>query len=684
MTLRTPSRRLRRTATIAVLAAGSVLGAATPAVAYANSVHVNLRMLVVTDGRPNVSAITAQLDREGVPYDLVDMSRADRPVLTTAFLEGSSGGVPVARYQAVVLPHESALPPDELAALAAYEQQYGIRQADAYTWANPGVGLNFAAWTGTVDGMTATVAPAGITAGFGYLNGPIPLDDVDPAVAESFGYLATPASAAFTPLVTAPVPDHPGTAGSLLGAYAHDGREELVVTVSMNQNQTHTKVLAHGIVEWLTRGVHLGFWRNWFSLHIDDVFLPDDRWHTGANCTVGDNCNPQRDPSIEPYATPIRMVPADVDALLAWQRANGLKLDMTFNAEGSVDAGGADPLSAKLLANRAELRWLNHTYGHAYLGCVQDFGTVPWHCATDPTTGAIRWVSRADIRAQISQNTQWASAHSISLDPRELVTGEHSGLRTLPQMPVDNPNLGPALSDTGVRFIAADNSRDPAPRAVGPALTVPRYPMNIYYNVGTVAEEVDEYNWIYTSTADGGGGICEANPATSTCIAPLTPADFAGYLVPLEARIALGHVVSDDPRPHYAHQSNITEDRVLYPVLDAMLAGYRSRYAANTPLLNPRMAEISAQLRRADAWRAAVAAKRVDAYLRDGRITVVNKGGGAVEVPITAPAGTRVVTLSLLGIELLGKEYGEAYGGSRSGWSTLAFTGTQLLLRAAG
>ena len=44
--------------------------------------------------------------------------------------------------------------------------------------------------------------------------------------------------------------------------------------------------------------------------------------------------------------------------------------------------------------------------------------------------------------------------------------------------------------------------------------------MNIYYNVGTKSEMADEYNWIYTSVANGGSGICENNPL-STCIAPL-------------------------------------------------------------------------------------------------------------------------------------------------------------------
>jgi hypothetical protein len=680
MHLSDTGRRLLRWLTVACAAAAVLLGAAAPARAYATDARIDLKLLVVTDGRANVEAVTAQLDREGVPYDLVDTRRADRPIITAGYLSDTVSGRPRARYQAVVLPHESALPQAELTALAAYETRFKIRQLDAYTWAHPGVGLNFASWSGTVDGMPATVTPAARAAGFGYLTGQVRLDDVDGGVPESYAALATPgtlpAGSSFTPFVTLPVPDNPAVQAAVVGVYGHDGREEMVMTVSLNQHQTHSRVLVHGVVEWLTRGVHLGHWRNWFAVHIDDIFLPDDRWHTADNCTYGDNCPATTTPN-----APIRMTATDVDALLAWQSSNGLKLDMVFNGQGSVDAGATDALTTRLLANRTALRWVNHTYGHPHLGCVQDFTVSPWRCATDPATGQVRYVTQAEIESQISQNLTWARQKGINLNDTELVTGEHSGLRSLPQMPVDNPNLAPAFTRTGIRTVAADNSRDPQTRLVGPARTVPRHPMNIFYNVATRAEEVDEYNWIYTSEADGGSGICTANPSTSTCIEPLAgPAAFDSYLVPTEARIALGHIVSGDPRPHYAHQSNITEDRILYPVLNETLARYRAMYATSTPLVNPAMTAVAEQLRRADAWRAAIAAGRIDAYLSGGRVTIVNRTSGQLSVPASMPAGTNVVTLSILGIEIITGPYGESYGTGRSAWTAVA-AGGRLLLR---
>jgi hypothetical protein len=431
--------------------------------------------------------------------------------------------------------------------------------------------------------------------------------------------------------------------------------------------------LGHGLLTWLTQGVHLGHWRNWLSVHVDDIFLPDARWDAARNCTVGDGCPESPNPPAD-----IRMTPDDVTFLRTWQNAQGFKMELAFNGEGSIDAGPSDPLTAKLVAERAQFRWLNHTYGHSYLGCVQNFSVVPWQCATDPNTGAIQYMSQDQIRAQITDNVTWAQSKGISINKAELVTGEHSGLKSAPQMAVDNPNLAPALAQAGVTMIASDNSRESSPRAVGAARTVPRHPMNIFYNVATKADEVDEYNWIYTSAADGGSGICENNPV-STCITPLSTATgFDSYIVPIEARIAYSHVIATDAKPHYVHQSNITQDRIIYPVLDAVLSRYRSTFTAQTPIVNPRMSEVATLHKQQESWRAAVANRTVEAYVKGGRVTVINRGA-SIAVPITVPANSRTITLSLLGLEMTGGVYGAAYGPERSAWTTLGTNGQQLL-----
>lgn len=659
------AHRWRNSAAVLTATGLLALGLGVPGAAAAAQPRIDLRVLVVDNGDSPVRAITARLRSTGIPYTTVDLTDAGRPTITAAFLSDTVNGTPRAKYQGVVLPNEAPFGAGsaEQTALESYERTYGIPQVDAYTWAHPGVGLDYTGeggWTGSLDGREAAVTAEGRSGYFGYLDGALTFEDNDPSVPESYGFVARP-RAGFTSYVDAPVPAGSGR-GSLIGEYSHDGRRELVVTFAYNEYQQQFQVLARGIVEWLTQGVHLGQARNYFAVHVDDVFASDARWDTERNCTPGDiDC--AGGPGEE--VPPIRMTAEDAVHAAQWQRQRGFKLDMVYNAgsgeEWKSENGGADPLADRLLADKAQYRWINHTYTHPFLGCVQDTSTVPWSCAKN-ADGSTKYMSRADISAQIRDNHDWGVAKGLPLDRTELVTGEHSGLKTLPQQPADNPDLAGALADNGVKWIASDNSREPAQRSVGAARTVPRYPMNVYYNVGTEEEMVDEYNWIYTSTADGGSGICETNPA-STCLAsPLDPVTgYDEYIVPLEARTALGHAISNDPRPHYAHQSNLAEDRTLYPVLDKVLTDYQSLFADNTPVENLAQSAIGTELQRRATWQSAVTNGSVTAY-RIGRTVTVKAPNGTL-IPVTAPEGT---TRQLL---LGTSAFGAPYAGSRSAWT---------------
>ncbi|GGW83469.1 hypothetical protein [Streptomyces lomondensis] len=671
------ARRWRNTAA-AVTATGMITaGAVAPGAAAAEAPRIDLKVLVVDNGDSSVRAVAAQLKSTGIPYTTVDLNDTGRPKITESFLSDTVNGRPRARYQGVVLPNESPFGAGsaEQTALETYERTYGIPQVDAYTWAHPEVGLDYTSeggWAGTLDGREASVTAAGKAGWFGYLDGAFRFEDNAPDVQESYGYVARPRTG-FTSYVDIPVPGGTGR-GSLVGEYAHDGRRELVVTFAYNGNQQQFRLLARGIVEWLTQGVHLGQTRNSFAVHIDDVFAPDSRWDTERNCTPGDFDCAGGDGE---GTTPIRMTADDAAYAAQWQREHGFTMDMVYNA-GSGEAwkaehGGTDALTDRLLADKAQYRWVNHTYTHPFLGCVQDTSTVPWSCAKN-TDGSTKYMSRAEIAAQIRDNHDWAVAKGLPVDRTELVTGEHSGLKTLPQQPADNPNLAGALADTGVKWIASDNSREPEQRPIGTALTVPRHPMNVYYNVGTAAEMADEYNWVYASRADGGSGVCEDNP-TSTCLdEPLDPdTGYAEHIVPQEARTALGHVLAGDPRPHYAHQSNLAEDRLLYPVMERVLDDYRALFADDTPLENPRHSAIGTEVRRRAAWQTALANGSVTAYRIGGTVTVTAPSG--TQIPVTAPEGTKKETL------LGATEFGTPYAGARSAWTTPAALQSALTLK---
>jgi hypothetical protein len=417
----------------------------------------------------------------------------------------------------------------------------------------------------------------------------------------TYGYLATPmAGADFTTLLQSP------DGSSLVGVYRHEGREQMVVTFDANASQIQSLLLNHGQLRWMTRGVYLGYWRNYFTMHVDDVFLTNDRWDTATNTTPADDVDQ------------IRMTPEDVSAALAWQQANGLRLDLAFNGLGSVDwirEHGSDPLTSSLLANRYAFRWINHTYSHLNLDNV-GFTT---------------------LYTQIARNILWAYQRGIPIDADELVTGEHSGL--------NNSNLAAALFLSGVNRIASDASRTPTQRSIGGALTVPRHPSNVYYNVATQAEQLDEYNYLYYEA-------CTPS-ATTTCLTQ--PADWATY-VNSEASIMLRHILTNDPRPHYAHQSNLSEDRILYTVMDEVLNRYRSYLTA--PIVQPTFEDCGDAMNNARRWATAMNGLTT-AYVQNG--VVYLRGSSSVGAPIT------------------GTTFGSSYGGDRSGWTSISSWSTRTL-----
>ena len=687
------SRRPRSRTAVALLAALAMTAAAvlaTVSPAAAAGVRITLRVLVVTAGDPATGALTAQMDREGIPYTQVNA--ADHAI-TADFLADPSTGA--GHYQAVILPNQAGggLTAAELTALADYERNYKVRQVDAYEWPGAGVGFTSPAFSGWLDGGSITATPAASADGFAYLNpgGAVPIDDADPGRGEVYGYAGVPDLGALKPgqnltaLLSVTAPD--GTSGVVAADFNDNGQEQLVVSAGLNQYMAVFDALAPGIVNWVTRGVHLGYQRNYLNVHIDDVFLPDSRWSTAGHCTPGDDCVGTT------YTTPdIRMAASDVSRLVNWQNSSGVRLDMVFNAAGSdaakADNGGSDPLTKAFLASKAQFRWINHTYSHPYLGCIQVAPTAvgqTWTCETDPTTqtpmdpevtvagpvGGVYYAADSYITDQITSDTARATTNALPNYTRsELVSGEHSGLAAMPQMAADNPYFAPGLSGAGITVTASDASREPDSRTLtgGTISTLPRHPMNIYYNTATYQEAVDEYNWYYTAA----GGICNKNPATSTCMTtPLdasTPtaaqAGFTSYIRVREARTALTDVLTNDPRPFFAHQSNLAEDGVLYPVLDSVISGYKQIYdtsAADSgaPLVQSSMTGLATAMGNMARWNATKTG--VDAYLDTQGVHVPT---ATVPVPLTMPLGSTGAT----GLD--------KYAGQLSGWLPAAQTVT--------
>jgi hypothetical protein len=787
---------LRRIGPFMVVAALAVVVpvvlAATPArVLPTQRIDVKVLLISADGTEPGFGAWKAELAREGVPYDaFVAYNGANRAATLTDDVLADYGANH-ARYDAVILAtgdlghniananattsYLSALSDTEWATLAKFERTFGIRRLSDYTAPSPAHGLNTVGGA-TQDGNVGTLTAAG-KAAFPYLKGPVPIANDDPAVAETFGYAATPVNAQdWQTLLAGPN----GTA--YLGIYTHpdDGREEMVMTVAGNENQSQAQLLRHGELNWVTRGVFLGYQRNYLELQVDDLFLGDDAWNPTTNTT-------DYDP-----ATASRMTPADVSQAVAWSRARGVRLDFAFNGGGSElykteKATTTDPLATAFNdpATRNAFGYVNHTYEHPNIDCS----------------------TASFITKQIADNIAWSRQHGLPLDAAEVVTGEHSGLAntrpgnpgtidpptfddvtpaaggTIPAGTYDyaisaqspagettasvvpgvavaagqkvtatfnavchavafnlyrssaganawslvgslarpataatddgtnpivlsitdtgatataralptsngaalapygqNPNYLAGVTAAGVRYVATDASKgypstptdvNSPPLAAGAPFSegtagagfqaFPRYPSNVYYNVSKQGQQLDEYNWIYVAPANGGG--CVPIAGVTTC--RTTAATWAEY-VTSENNVMFRHVMGNDPRPHFMHQSNLADYNpalpetdanqggILYPVIDGLLQRYEASIdRASAPLVQLTSTQIAAALARQSAWAANVAAGKVSAWVQDGQLHVANADGAAMDVPLT---GTTV---------------GDLYGGQKSGWTSI-------------
>lgn len=538
--------------------------------------RIDLRVLLLSAGgqEPAFGAWEAALDREGVPYHAIVARRGHPPIDARTLAADATH----ARYQAVIvaaggLPafdgarYISALTADEWVALADFERHFGIRRITGFAYPSALYGLSAPTSSGLTAGLSGTLTPAG-RAVFGELRGDVPVDP------NAYAHLAEPADADFTTLVAGP------EGSALVGVYTHsDSREEMVCAVDGNAAMIHVQLLRHGMLRWVTRGVYLGHQRQYLALQVDDVFLSDDSWEPESARTV---------------PVEIRMQREDVEAAVRWSRQRGVRLDMTFNGHG---AQASDDLTAALLEHAKDFGWINHTFSHL------DFDDL------DADT----------LRTEIRGNVDFAAVAGLTIDETELVTGGHSGL--------GNIDLPAALVDTGVRWIAADNSRDPVQRRIGPARTVPRHPTNMYFNVCTREAQLDEYHHLFLTRMGRAPG-----DATQIRLAPATTWT---RFVELEAQTMLGHVLGNDPRPHYLHQSNLAGDRMLYELVDEVLD--RRQELFSTELVQPSLAEAGAELARQAAWQGALHGRTVTAYSQDGRLHLSSTE--PVQIPVTGSSG---------------------------------------------
>lgn len=643
------------------------------AAAQPASVLVDLRTLVLDDGSASILALTDRLTREGVPFDRVALYGAHAPITAASLASTDASGVH-ARYAGIIAPALDAagLSAAEHRVLERYRAAFKVRlirtNTSAYFVRPSATGAPIATPATPVAGQTATVTSAGQAGPFADLRGELTLDAASDDVAGAVATLAArpprlPADATYEPLVTVPIKG--GGTGALVALQKADGLEELDVPLTLDPSQSQAQLLAHGMIAWVNRFVETGYSRNFYAVQVDDVLLPNAQWSDVGHCEMGRNCPPGT-PDLEP----IRMVPDDVDYLVDWQNKHGFKIDLAFNGSGAGEYAqahlGRDPLMESLTAHDGDLRFVSHTWSHMFMGCHQVLLPDDWRCLADDA-GQPRWRSERELRDQFVMNQEFAAKnHLTNFSADEVVTGEHSGLAKRPEQMLDNPNLGPALTDARMTWIASDASEpgDFDPRTLGSATTVPRYPIDLDYNTPTYRQAADQYNAIHVSKAQGGSGECEIE-ADNPCVAPISlDTGYLGVVVPWNVDETWQRVVADDPRPHFVHQTNLTSERTLYPIVEGVLARYRATYADNAPVVNPTLGQAGTQLVNAANWKTTGAG--VQATVAGEIVTLTNTGKDAVKAPLTLPAGSTTVRDGRVG-----DAFGESYGGTRSAWVEL-------------
>jgi hypothetical protein len=132
------------------------------------------------------------------------------------------------------------------------------------------------------------------------------------------------------------------------------------------------------------------------------------------------------------------------------------------------------------------------------------------------------------------------------------------------------------------------------------------------------------------------------------------------------------HLMGNDPRPDYFHQTNImgsppagpatagtppatspsSGDGLFYSVMNPLLEEYEQYFSA--PIEQPTLAAAGALLREQAAWSTAIAQGQVSGYIEGAKVTLQNSGTQAISVPLTGVSGV-----------------GSLYGAISSGWTSL-------------
>jgi len=485
---------------------------------------IDMKLLVVSNGKTEADfpAIKQILDYLGTPYDVLDMTVNTAGITSAILSDGSCHGY----YQGVIFAYGGyiyTLP--GMSTLTAYEQAFGIRQLNWYMYPNNDFGFNYP-YNGTIS-STGTDSASFTSAGasvFWYANTANPV-----TISNAYTYRGTPRSASALPpgaSVTPLLIDASGDALSLLYTIG-DGREYLTQTFDSSPYLTHDLVLAKGLINWVTKGIHLGQYHAYAAAQVDDFFINDSEWIPGTPCT--DPITHDRTPPDSTSLPFFRINSADMTSLVAWQNkiqsdpllAN-FKLTMAFNGvgtTGNTDWTGLpspgvanDDLTTHVQGYQGYFHWISHTYDHPNslngLHKSDPYGdpNTPQMDSIDLEILTNRYVANGTGQNLDTDASDTVSTiHLSDFNPVNLVTPGVTGLNdtAVPSFLVQD-GVGYVVTDTSV-IGQPNNGPNPSPNvgivnSYAPGLyEVPRRPNDVFFNAANWSDDQAEFSCIYNN-----------------------------------------------------------------------------------------------------------------------------------------------------------------------------------------
>lgn len=637
---------------LGVLAAGRTAGA----------VELELRVLVVATGSaeddPGRALIEETLENLGVPFDVLD-ARSEAltaDVLAESAERGRYNGIILTEAEALSANGTTALSAEEIATLHAYERDFGVRESvlTGFPATNAALGVDFGLdeITAYTDLQARWTGRAGGTEIFEYVNTENPLEVRD------FSFTASVRDDGVGPVVEPLLVDADNPDQVLISALSYeDGREVLLSTLAAADFLHQSHLIAYEMVNFATSGLFIGARHAYLSIHNDDLFLADALW---------DADNQREFPEdVATYRWGADEVPLVAATQQAFRERHPLApdvvIELAFNGVGSDLQG--DPLTQAIVAHGADFAFINHTF---------EALQMDWLC------GGFGGCVRTDVQTateEIQRNAQrWLDLGLPNPDRalQALLTDSHSGLedRLGTDDPSDdihfpegfNPALGEAAQALGIRMLAGDTSRPgqtQLQRIPGFELVLlPRHPTSVFYNVTTPVELESEYNYIFhDSYLEDGEDPCEIPEA-------LCETRTYDEILDEEAAIALDHILSSQPFPHYFHQSNLhvydeAGNILQFDWLERVVSAYEQELTL--PLQSPLFHELVDV-----AWNT-VLARELEP---EG---VVDTETGSVTLSASGPVS----------IEVTGIAGGSDYGGQSIALLSVSPEATQALVDAA-